>query len=169
MADDIYADGSDENIASKRAQADDSAMQTLIDTEQEDILLIDVGGRKLLIKATEVSEIIRPLSLTPVPMGPDHIMGLANVRGQIVCIINPSKVMQLPAINSEVTPHTRFVLLRHAKMHLGMWVDSVHELYRINSNQIPEPAHVDASEPSCGTMDIDGRSYDMFNSAGLFS
>jgi len=169
MADDIYADGSDEDLTGTAVQADDSAVQKLIDTEQEDILLIDVGSRKLLVKAADVTEIIRPLSLTPVPMGPDHILGLANVRGQIVCIINPSKVMQLPQINPDVTPHTRFVLLRHAKMHLGMWVDKVHELYRVNSDLIPEASHVDASEPSCGTMEIDGRSYDMFNCAGLFN
>jgi len=169
MAADEHADGMDEMMAGKAAHPIDDATQRLMDTEQEDILLIDMGGRKLLIRATDVSEIIRPLPLTPVPMGPDHLLGLANVRGQIVCIINPSKVMQLPMLNAEITAHTRFVILRHAKMHVGMQVDKVHELYRVNSNQIPEPRRVEPNEPGCGTMDIEGQSYDMLNVAGLFN
>jgi len=163
-----HANGMNGMVESKAAQSIDAATQKLMDTEQEDILLIDVGGRKLLIRATDVSEIIRPVPLTPVPMGPDHLLGLANVRGQIVCIIDPSKVMQLPMLNAEITAHTRFVILRHAKMHVGMQVDKVHELYRVNSNQIPEPLRVEPSEPVWGAMDIEGKSYDMLNVAGLF-
>ena len=149
-------------------EPDDQSVQSLIGAEQEDILLIDIGGKQLLIRAKDVSEIIRPIPMTLVPMGPEHLLGLANVRGQIVCMIDPSKVLQLPSIGSEVTTHTRFVLLRHAKMHIGIWVDKVEALFRVNSADIPAAAQVDASEPGCGSMQIEDETYEMLNYSRLF-
>ncbi len=163
MADDHTGD-----IETGDTESADQSVQSLLGVEQEDVLLIDIGGRELLIRASDVSEIIRPMPVTQVPMGPEHMLGLANVRGQIVCMIDASKVMDLPAISAVSTTHTRFLLLRHAKMHVGIWVDKVLALYRVNSDQIPEASHVDASEPSCGSMQIDDKRYDIFNHAGLF-
>ncbi|MDX8408032.1 MAG: chemotaxis protein CheW [Mariprofundaceae bacterium] len=155
-----------EDIA--EVKPDDQSVQSLLGVEQEDILLIDIGGKRLLVRAADVSEIIRPIPLTQVPMGPEHLLGLANVRGQIVCMIDPSKVMQLPPVGSEATAHTRFILLRHAKMHIGIWVDKVDALFRVNSDDIPAAAEVDASEPGCGSMQIEGETYEMLNCNGLF-
>jgi len=159
---------SDDIEGAADAEPVDESVQSLLGLEQEDILLIDIGGKRLLVRAADISEIIRPMPMTQVPMGPEHLLGLANVRGQIVCMIDPSKVMRLPAIGSEATTHTRFILLRHAKMHVGVWVDKVHALYRINSDDIPAATQVDASEPSCGSMQIEGNTYDMLNCSGLF-
>ncbi len=143
-------------------------MQALLETSQDDILLIDIGGKKLLVCARDVSEVVRPLPLTPVPMGPGHLLGLGNVRGQIVCMIDASKIMSLPPRKQEITSQTRFLILRHPKMHVGIWVDAIDALFRVNTDQVPEPAQAEAREAVCGRMEVAGKEYDMLNCAGLF-
>ncbi len=143
-------------------------LRALAELEQEDVLILDFGGREMALKASDSREVIRPVPLTPVPMGPDHLLGLANVHGQIVCMIAADRIMRLPPCRPEDTPWTRFVVLRHPKMHVGIRVDAVKALYRVNSSDIPEPADVPPTEPSCGRIEIEGRSYDLLNCAGIF-
>jgi chemotaxis signal transduction protein len=71
-------------------------------------------------------------------MAPDHLIGVTNVRGQIFCIINPGKVLKLPQGVQDKTTQTRFILLRHDRMHLGVWVDAVTELYSVPTVDVPE-------------------------------
>ena len=50
--------------------------------EQTDLLQVVIGGAEVLVCSSEIREVVRPLPLTRVPMGPDHILGLANIHGQ---------------------------------------------------------------------------------------
>jgi len=138
----------------------------------EDVLLIDIGGKKLLLRVGETREVIRPLPLTRVPMGPDHILGLSNIRGQIVCIVDPSKVTGLPAINLEISPESRFVVLRHPRMHVGMWVDGVRAIYQLRSDELPKPRSGEEEEMatgySLGTVEVAGNSYDVLDCSVIF-
>jgi len=40
------------------------------------------------IPVLEVQEVVKPQRVTPVPLGPDYVDGLINLRGQIVTAIN---------------------------------------------------------------------------------
>jgi len=138
----------------------------------EDVLLINIGGKELLLRVAETREVIRPLPLTNVPMGPDHILGLSNVRGQIVCIVDPSKVAGLPAVNMEITPQTRYIVLRHPRMHVGIWVDGVRAIHQLRSDALPKPQTGEEGERSTGyslgTAEVAGRSYDVLDCSVIF-
>lgn len=144
-------------------------VQQLLEIEQEDILHIVLGGQSFLVRASETLEIIRPVPLTPVPMGPDHILGLANIHGQIFSIIDASGVTKLPPRN-EQTHLTRFLLLRHPRMHMGIWVDEVRALYRIRSDLLPdiESSKDDSMHPTAGNVEVDGVCYELLRCAVLF-
>lgn len=136
----------------------------------EDVLLADIGGKELLVRVSETREVIRPLPLTPVPMGPDHLLGLANVRGQIVCIIDPGKISSLPDVNPDITPQTRFIVLRHPRMHVGIWVDAVRAIYQVRSDNLPQPdmETPQATDYSRGMLEVAGRAYDVLDCSVVF-
>jgi len=90
------------------------------------------------VPVTSVLSVIRPLLLTPVPMAPDHLVGVTNARGQIYCIIDPGKTLRLPHKMQAETSASRFLLLRHARVHLGIWVEEVLDLLRILPSDIEE-------------------------------
>ena len=64
---------------------------------------IVMNSEMFLIPVAAVLNILRPVSLTPVLMAPDHLMGLANIRGQIFCMIDPGKALRLPHARKEKT------------------------------------------------------------------
>ncbi|MDQ7003629.1 MAG: chemotaxis protein CheW [Ghiorsea sp.] len=96
-----------------------------------------MNGAVFLVAVDAVSSVARPSVVTPVPMAPDHLIGVANVKGQIFCIIDAGKVLNLAAPLQEKTSQTRFLLLRHDSVHLGLWVESIAELYSVPLSDIP--------------------------------
>lgn len=44
------------------------------------------------VSAREVAEIVRPLDFTPLPNSPAWLYGIANLRGEIISVLNLSKI-----------------------------------------------------------------------------
>ena len=54
-----------------------------------------VAGHYLGIDVLEMQEVLRGQRLTPVPLAPDVVEGLINLRGQIVPAIDLRRVLKL--------------------------------------------------------------------------
>jgi len=57
-----------------------------------------------------VREIIRSVDYTPVEKAPPSLLGLLNLRGQIITVIDPSLALGLEP--SEITPDSRCIILK---------------------------------------------------------
>lgn len=104
-----------------------------------------LNSEMFLVPVASVLSVIRPLSLTPVPMAPDHLLGVTNARGQIFCIIDPGKTLRLPHKLKAETSACRFLLLRHPRVHLGVLAEEVLDLIRVLPSDIElqhEQAHI---------------------------
>jgi purine-binding chemotaxis protein CheW len=56
-----------------------------------------LDGLRFGIEVLEVQEVLRIQSMTPVPLAPDAIEGLINLRGQIITAIDLRERLDLPA------------------------------------------------------------------------
>ncbi len=108
-----------------------------------DFMRVSLNGTTFLVSVDAVSGVVRPTAITPVPMAPDHLLGVSNIRGQIFCIVDAGKVLKLAQPMQEKTPLTRFLLLRHDRVHLALWVESVAELYSIPASEVPDSPIID--------------------------
>lgn len=84
-----------------------------------------------------VQEIILTGQITKMPEVPDFICGLINLRGHVIPIVDLRKRFGLAA--AAATEHTRIIVANLGSKTIGMVVDAVNEVLRINENQI-EPA-----------------------------
>jgi len=121
----------DQLQAAKNAAADEHS-------ELVEYMRVVLNAEMFLIPVASVLSIIRPQQLTPVPMAPDHLLGVTNARGQIFCIIDPGKTLRLPHKLQAETSTSRFLLLRHARVHLGIWAEEVLDLLRVLPSEITE-------------------------------
>jgi len=123
---------------------DEQRMQAMRTMDREegdarvDVLEVRLGGRSFALPAPEVTEVVRPLPLTPVPMAPDHFLGLGNIHGQIVCVVEPCRLLGLPGGDSEDDEFTRLVCLRHPRMRVAMRVDAVPAIHRVPEGSLPK-------------------------------
>ena len=136
-------------------------------SEQQELMKITMNGEVYLLPVEDVAEILRPSKLTPVPMAPDHLLGVTNIHGQIVCIIDPGKALHLKKERGALTASSRFLILRHPRMHLGIWVDEISLLYRVAKSSVPE-VEKDSHTHLRGEMEIDGEMFQLLNSQVLF-
>jgi twitching motility protein PilI len=56
-----------------------------------------LGGRHCLLDLTQISEIVPPQPVTPVPLAQDWYQGLANIRGNLTGVIDLARYQGLSA------------------------------------------------------------------------
>lgn len=154
--------------AALQARAEEASRQSEMIVEQEELMCIHMNGEEFLVPVREVAEILKPVKITKVPMAPDHLLGVVNIRGQIVCVVDPGKVLRLKEARKEKTDSTRFLILRHARMHLGVWVDEVTSLYRVNKALLPEQGEGQKGHVR-GEMEVEGKTFRLLNITALFN
>jgi len=101
-----------------------------------------VGKDNLAISILDVKEIIENNSITHVPMTPEYIRGVINLRGHVVPVIDLSA--RLGKTRSEITKRTCIVLVQveynEESQLLGMLVDAVDEILDLPATSIlPAP------------------------------
>ncbi len=82
-------------------------------------------------------EIIMMGQITRVPEVPDYICGLINLRGHVIPIVDLRKRFGLSAKDND--EHTRIIVVNVASKTIGIVVDAVTEVLRINADQIEPP------------------------------
>ncbi len=104
-------------------------------------LTFRAGNENLAISILDVKEIIEINTITDVPMTPDYIRGVINLRGNVVPVIDLSA--RLGRQSSEITKRSCIVLVQveynDDGQLLGMLVDAVDEILEIPEMNIMPP------------------------------
>ncbi len=85
-----------------------------------------LGEERYAIEVKCVREILRIHSIVPVPGAADYVLGITNIRGSVVAIIDVRNRMNLP-----VHPQgelSRIIVLEHGGEYIGIVVDSVSDV-----------------------------------------
>lgn len=96
------------------------------------------------VNVLQVQEIIRMTEITPVPGAPGYVLGVINLRGNVVPIISTRERFNLPA--AEPTPETRIILVDLEKQVVGIVVDSVAEVVNLEAGEIEKAPSMDKDE-----------------------
>lgn len=76
-----------------------------------------------------VQEVIRQQEMTPVPLAPDVVAGMMNLRGQIVCAIDLRRRLQLPDRTADQTPMS--VVVRTNQGTVSLLVDEIGDVIEV--------------------------------------
>jgi purine-binding chemotaxis protein CheW len=111
--------------------------------ENRQYLTFMLGGEIFAIGILSIKEIIEFGQLTTVPLMPEHIRGVINLRGAVVPVIDLSA--RFGRAGTEVTRRTCIVIIEvmggESHQDIGVVVDAVNEVVEIPGSQIePAPA-----------------------------
>lgn len=93
-----------------------------------------VGQRRLLGAIGDVNEILAVPSLTPVPGTRDWLLGVANVRGNLVPVVDMTSFID--GVAAELTDNSRLLLVRQPAGSVGLLVDEVFGQRTVASEQV---------------------------------
>lgn len=98
------------------------------------------------INVMQVQEVLRMSEVAPVPGAPHSVMGIVNLRGNVVTVIDTRELFGLPT--HELTEHSRIMIVECNKMTVGLLVDSVAEVVNIQSSDIDAPPNIGHDDQS---------------------
>ena len=86
------------------------------------------------------------MDITPVAGSADYVMGIINLRGNVVTVIDTRKRCSLPS--HEVNDLTRIVIIEGGGQVLGMLVDCVAEVVYLKESEIEMAPNVGNEDSS---------------------
>jgi purine-binding chemotaxis protein CheW len=103
----------------------------------ERYLAFSLGREEYGVPLLSVKEVIAIPEITPVPFTPAHFLGITNLRGQIVSVIDLRRKFALE--NAERSDETALVILDLEQVLLGVVVDSVNEVVSLSESEVSDP------------------------------
>jgi purine-binding chemotaxis protein CheW len=111
--------------------------------EEVRICLFSISGDTYAVTVDILAEIIIPQKIFSVPTTPSHVIGIINLRGNIVPIVDIRPALSLPVSAGA----KQIAIIRYNQMTLGILVDTVAEVISVPlSSVLPLPAEVAIQE-----------------------
>ncbi|WP_394243415.1 chemotaxis protein CheW [Vibrio astriarenae] len=124
-------------IEVRKDQANDEVLQWVTFQLEEETYGINV---------MQVREVLRYTEIAPVPGAPSYVLGIINLRGNVVTVIDTRSRFGL--IEGEVTDNTRIIVIESERQVIGILVDSVAEVVYLRSSEIDTTPSVGTDESS---------------------
>ena len=101
-----------------------------------EIVVFEVGGQQYGLPASDVRELQRAATLTPLPQAPAIVEGVVNLRGTVVPVLDIRSRFRLPPKPMEPTDH--FVVARAGERLVALRVDRATDLIRVAAADVEE-------------------------------
>jgi len=127
-----------QQVISKQAKQQNT--QTIKDELNDIMQLVGfvVGDEELTVPILSIQEIIKPIEFTRVPRTPEYILGVFNLRGSVIPLIDLRLKFGLPS--KKQTDETRYIVMKSKDEVAGFVIDRLTEAIRLKKGSIsPAP------------------------------
>jgi purine-binding chemotaxis protein CheW len=105
-----------------------------------------LDAEKYGINVMQVQEVLRVTEIAPVPGAPDYVLGIINLRGNVVTVIDTRKRFGLAS--RDVDDSARIVIVESSDQVVGIMVDSVAEVVDLQFSEIESAPNVGSEDGS---------------------
>lgn len=106
------------------------------------VLAVAAGDELYGFPLASVREILVPPPVTEVPRAPEPVVGVISVRGRIITLVDLTTVLNLDTPQAD--PPGRVLLVDNGSELIGVAVDRVLQVYRIEQDEVEYTSAVDA-------------------------
>jgi purine-binding chemotaxis protein CheW len=108
-------------------------------TPKEQIVVFSIDEQSYALSLPVVIKVIHAIEIRPLPKAPDIILGIINVKGQIIPVVDIRKRLELE--KHEIDPDDRLIIADTGKRQVAILVDTVTGIRDLTPVQ-----HVEAKE-----------------------
>ncbi|MBF0387254.1 MAG: chemotaxis protein CheW [Candidatus Omnitrophica bacterium] len=98
------------------------------------LVVFRVASEWYAVEITSVREVVNFEKISYLPSSPEHIVGIFNLRGNILSVTDLKKLLGLPA--EELTARSRLVIVRAGVYETALLVDEVAEPMEVPVSRI---------------------------------
>jgi len=97
-----------------------------------------IGEEEFSVPILSIQEIIKPIDWTRVPRTPEYVLGVFNLRGTVIPLIDLRLKFGLPS--EKMTDNSRFMVMKNETETAGFVIDRLTEAIRLKKHEIgPAP------------------------------
>jgi purine-binding chemotaxis protein CheW len=104
----------------------------------------DVGDELFCVDIMRIQEIVRPLALTPVPKSPFGMVGVVDLRGQVLPVFDLR--LRFEMAEREEDSRTRYLIVSVDGRQIGLVVDVVRDVIEVGRRDLRVGAGVLAGD-----------------------
>ena len=98
-------------------------MSSVVPTASRQLLLFTLGEPRYALDLAVVERVVQAVEIMALPKAPPLVLGLINVRGQIIPVVDIRECFGMPA--REITVNAQFILARTLKRRVAVVADEV--------------------------------------------
>lgn len=102
------------------------------------LALFTIENRQYALALDSVERVIRAVEVTPLPEAPENILGVINMHGRIIPVLDVRMLFKLP--HEDITPHHQMMILNTHDRDVALVVDKVSGV--MESPHITSPGRV---------------------------
>jgi len=157
----VYAVAAYDEILQRRAESLAVEQADAVDEQRAGVLLFTLGAEWYGVRVSQVREIYNEYVVTAIPCVPDYIVGVVNIRGEIVSVTDLRVMMGLGRTGmpgAEEQPP--LIVIADDTVCTALVVDSIGDIADISADSIEPPlAILDRAQADyvAGTFYVAGR------------
>lgn len=122
----------------KPTDAEPEQEEAIKETEEDsgdkvELLVIRIGKNYFGIETNYVTEIIELQPITPVPLTQDYLIGMINIRNEIISVVDLNRMFLHKFI--DITDDDRIVILNLKNMTTGILINRINSISVVNENK----------------------------------
>ncbi len=120
--------------------------ENLVNDPVLQLVTFRLGEENYGINVMHVQEVLRVSEIAPVPGAPGYVLGIINLRGNVVTVLDTRGRFGLPP--HEVDDRSRIIVIESEDQVVGMLVDNVAEVVELRLSEIDTAPSVGNDESS---------------------
>lgn len=130
-----------EVVMAERARLLAQVPQEAPDTSEIlELMILQLGSERVGLETRYIREVNRLTDATPIPGAPDFLIGVTNLRGQVLAVMELRSLLGITIEKSDDPP---LIVLGTDRPEFGVIVDAVHEVTTLRIDEIlPLPGSI---------------------------
>lgn len=114
------------------------------DDDTLQVVGFNVGDEEFAVSILNIQEIIKPIDFTRVPGTPDYVLGVFNLRGNVLPLV--SLRLKFGLSYAKYTEDTRFIVIKNGTLILGFVIDKLTQAFILKESEIDHTLDVQSEQ-----------------------
>jgi len=101
------------------------------------LLIFTLDGQRYALRLASVERVVRAVAITPLPKAPEIVLGVLDLQGQVVPVINLRQRFRLP--EREIRVSDQFIIARANSLSVALAVDGAESVLEQSAEPVIAP------------------------------
>lgn len=126
-----------------KAQEQDLLQASIYDSERVMLIVFPVGEEEYAIVIDDIKEVVPTPPIAIIPQVPSYVKGVANVRGNVLAVIDLVKMFAKPGDVDETVTHDKFVLvIKNEELQFAISSNTVPNTMIVSKAEVDPPSNI---------------------------